>query len=659
MAILPISSPRTTAWSGTVASPQTFNPGAQMNVGEKYLVWATLGRTSPTPISVTDNSTQTGAANTYVKVGATVQNTNISLSLFYVDVTRNVLVTDLLSCAWTGGTAATQFSVDGWTGAASGAVASSVSATGNSSAPATGALSTSTAGDLVVAGFGLAAQVAYAVSNDGQGNTMTSLHAPTAASFKSAGVEYLVESGTLAYNPAGPSGWAGSNWVALGVRITSATPAPVNTVAPAVTGTPTVGSTLSCTTGTWTGDVSSGYAYQWKDVAGNIAGATSSTYVVGAGENSASVRCTVTATGTGGSTPRDSNTVGPITSTAPANSVAPAVTGTVRRGSTLSTTDGTWTNTPTSFTYQWQRNNVNIAAATANTYVLVAADVPTNVRCVVTGVNGGGSTPANSNTVGLIGGLFTEVARDVGLEVCGNDTQDLYSPGPVTSLPANTVLPAITGTPIVGLTLSTTNGTWTNSPTSIGYQWQQDNVTGGVFTNIVGATNATLVVPDGSDACNVQCIVTATNAAGSVPATSNTLGPVVEPPPVNLVAPLVTGVALPNGSLTTTNGTWLHMAGLGATFTYQWQSDYFTPNSYTPIVGTTESVRFVQDIDAGCQLQCVVTATNTGAATDAASNAVGPVPGIRGGILIEVNPDPAGPTQSPLLKSRTLIDTGR
>jgi hypothetical protein len=73
---------------------------------------------------------------------------------------------------------------------------------------------------------------------------------------------------------------------------------------------------------------------------------------------------------------------------APVNTVAPAVTGTTTEGSTLSTTDGTWTGTPTiSFTYQWfdalldGSGNVltdsngdplgsPVSSATANTYVL-------------------------------------------------------------------------------------------------------------------------------------------------------------------------------------------------------------------------------------------------------------------------------------------------
>ncbi len=38
--------------------------------------------------------------------------------------------------------------------------------------------------------------------------------------------------------------------------------------------------------------------------------------------------------------------------------------------------------------------------------------------------------------------------------------------------PVNTALPVVTGNQEVGQTLTTTNGTWTNSPTSFTYQWK-------------------------------------------------------------------------------------------------------------------------------------------------------------------------------------------
>ena len=80
----------------------------------------------------------------------------------------------------------------------------------------------------------------------------------------------------------------------------------------------------------------------------------------------------------------------------PVNTVAPIVTGTASFGSTLSTTNGTWTNTDT-YTYQWQRTGTNISSATSSTYTLVQADIGNAIRCVVTGTNSYGNSSANSN----------------------------------------------------------------------------------------------------------------------------------------------------------------------------------------------------------------------------------------------------------------------
>lgn len=91
-----------------------------------------------------------------------------------------------------------------------------------------------------------------------------------------------------------------------------------------------------------------------------------------------------------------------VAAVAPANTVAPAVTGTTALGDTLTTTDGTWTGTPTpTFTYQWQRNGSNIGGATASTRVIAAADQGTTLRCVVTGTNTAGAVSANSNGVSI------------------------------------------------------------------------------------------------------------------------------------------------------------------------------------------------------------------------------------------------------------------
>jgi hypothetical protein len=81
----------------------------------------------------------------------------------------------------------------------------------------------------------------------------------------------------------------------------SFTAAPVNTVAPAISGTAQVGSTLTCSQGTWTGTAPITYAYQWKRNGSNISGATNSTYTIQVADGGTTVSCTVTATNSGGS----------------------------------------------------------------------------------------------------------------------------------------------------------------------------------------------------------------------------------------------------------------------------------------------------------------------------------------------------------------------
>jgi hypothetical protein len=76
---------------------------------------------------------------------------------------------------------------------------------------------------------------------------------------------------------------------------------PVNTTAPAVTGTGTVGQVLSVTNGNWNYTPTS-YAYQWRRGATNIIGATASSYTLVAADSGTNVACQVTATNPAGST---------------------------------------------------------------------------------------------------------------------------------------------------------------------------------------------------------------------------------------------------------------------------------------------------------------------------------------------------------------------
>jgi hypothetical protein len=92
---------------------------------------------------------------------------------------------------------------------------------------------------------------------------------------------------------------------------------PVNTAAPAITGTAQEGQTVTCSTGTWTGTPTITYTYQWKRNGSNIGSATNSTYTLVTADVSQSITCQVTATNGSGSASATSNTITPIAAVDP------------------------------------------------------------------------------------------------------------------------------------------------------------------------------------------------------------------------------------------------------------------------------------------------------------------------------------------------------
>lgn len=184
---------------------------------------------------------------------------------------------------------------------------------------------------------------------------------------------------------------------------------PANSVAPTVSGTPQQGSTLTASTGTWTGTQPISYAYQWRrcDPSGancaDIAGATAGSYTATTADVGGTLLVAVTATNSAGSSTARSAATAVVQSASapPSNTAAPTISGTAQDTQVLTAAPGGWTGSqPMTFAYRWQRCDGTscsaIAGATAATYTVVTADVSHQLRVAVTASNAAGSATATS-----------------------------------------------------------------------------------------------------------------------------------------------------------------------------------------------------------------------------------------------------------------------
>jgi hypothetical protein len=92
----------------------------------------------------------------------------------------------------------------------------------------------------------------------------------------------------------------------------------------------------------------------------------------------------------------------------PTISSSATISGTTISGQSLTSTSGTWNNSPTSYSYQWLRAATAsgtysiIASATASSYTLTGSDVGQFLKVAVTATNVGGSTTDTSTATAAI-----------------------------------------------------------------------------------------------------------------------------------------------------------------------------------------------------------------------------------------------------------------
>jgi hypothetical protein len=386
----------------------------------------------------------------------------------------------------------------------------------------------------------------------------------------------------------------------------SVTP-PTNTALPTISGSAATGQTLTASSGSWTGSPS--FAYQWLlcDQNGQncnqIAGASSSTYKVRAGDAGSTLQVTVTGMTSAGSAQASSapTAVVQAATSAPANTVAPAISGSAVVGQALTASSGSWSGSPApSFSDQWSQcdqngqNCTQISGATNSTYTVQNGDLGFTLEVTVTATNSAGSSQASSAATGTV------------------------SAG--TSAPLNTAAPSITGgPPVEAQTLSAANGTWSGYPApSFSYQWQRCNQSGQSCAPISGATSSTYTAGSADVGLTVAVSVTATNSAGSS-ISSSSATPVVTSAP-GPVTPLLDSFNRPNNSgppgpnwthmvvsstgsannLFITNGQITGVAGSNADY---WNPQTFGPSSEVWITVATKPTADQDPVVLGLRFQ--------------------------------------------------------
>ena len=269
---------------------------------------------------------------------------------------------------------------------------------------------------------------------------------------------------------------------------------------PTISGTVQVGETLTAnTTGIADADglTNVSYSYQWLGDDTDIAGATSSTYTLVAGDEGKTIKVRVTVTDDAENETTLTSAATEAVAAAPQpDSPAtgePTISGTVQVGETLTANttgiadaDGL---TNVSYSYQWLGDDTDIAGATSSTYTLVASDEGRTIKVRVT------VTDDAENETTLTSAATEAVAA-----------------APQPDSPA-TGEPTIIGTAQVGQTLTVdTSGIADDDGLDsavFAYQWLADDA------EIVGATGSNYTLVDDDEGRTIKVRVTVTDDLGN------------------------------------------------------------------------------------------------------------------------------------------------
>jgi hypothetical protein len=192
--------------------------------------------------------------------------------------------------------------------------------------------------------------------------------------------------------------------------------------------------------------------------------------------------------------------------------------------------------------------------------------------------------------------------------------------------PVNTCPPTLDGAFVVGKAVTTSNGCWSNNPTSYTYKWSRCNSQAATACGVIAGANEKTYTPTEADVGHsLVALVSASNAAGAAaPVTSKPSEPVsAAAAPVFKTRPTINGDNQLGEPLVATTGTF--SGGIPRKVTFQWQSCDQTGHNCKDIAGATGASYGIRSADVDRTLQVVVKASNDYGTVSSTSNLTGVV----------------------------------
>lgn len=149
----------------------------------------------------------------------------------------------------------------------------------------------------------------------------------------------------------------------------------------------------------------------------------------------------------------------------PTNSSPPTVNGAAYVGNKLSAGNGTWSNGPTGFSYQWNRDGVPISGATSSSYTVGSGDLGAVLSVTVTARNASGPSAAvtSANTAAVINqSIVAASVATVGCQV------QFKLAAAATTLDAASVSLVVNGYPMACTAITGSGTDWT---VTTGMRW--------------------------------------------------------------------------------------------------------------------------------------------------------------------------------------------